>query len=81
MKKKLVIIGAGGHGRVCAEIASMNGYSDISFLDDKCGSLVIGSTKDIIKYVNIADMFVAILDNSFPSSLDLFIEEILRNFL
>ena len=31
---KLVIIGAGGHGRVAADIARLNGYSEIRFLDD-----------------------------------------------
>jgi sugar O-acyltransferase (sialic acid O-acetyltransferase NeuD family) len=30
----LLIIGAGGHGKVVAEIALASGYSDISFLDD-----------------------------------------------
>lgn len=34
MKNSLVIIGAGGHGRVCAEIAELNGYKKILFLDD-----------------------------------------------
>ena len=32
--KKLVIIGAGGHGKVIADIAVKNGYKDIVFLDD-----------------------------------------------
>lgn len=32
--KKLVIIGASGHGKVIADIAEKNGYSDIVFLDD-----------------------------------------------
>ena len=31
--KKLIILGAGGHGRVAAEIAEQLGYS-VSFLDD-----------------------------------------------
>ena len=31
---RLIIIGAGGHGRVCAEIAELCGYRDIAFLDD-----------------------------------------------
>ena len=31
--KALRIIGAGGHGRVLADIASAMGYSDIAFLD------------------------------------------------
>ncbi len=33
---KLMILGAGGHGRVVAEIAQLSGkYTDIAFLDDK----------------------------------------------
>lgn len=36
MKKKnrLIIIGASGHGKVIADIALLNGYEDIVFLDD-----------------------------------------------
>ncbi len=34
MEKKLVIIGAGGHGKVVADIAVKSGYKDIVFLDD-----------------------------------------------
>ncbi len=32
--KKLIIIGAGGHGKVVADIALLNGYTDIVFFDD-----------------------------------------------
>ncbi|MGI1748341.1 acetyltransferase, partial [Streptococcus uberis] len=31
---KLIIIGASGHGKVIADIAVMNGYKEILFLDD-----------------------------------------------
>lgn len=31
---KLIIIGASGHGKVVADIAALNGYADIVFLDD-----------------------------------------------
>lgn len=34
MSKKLVIIGASGHGKVIADIAKKNGYHEIVFLDD-----------------------------------------------
>lgn len=56
MNKKLIIIGAGGHGKVIADIAKLNGYDDICFLDDnankkKCGEyLVLGTSKDICMY-------------------------------
>ena len=33
---KLLILGAGGHGRLAAEIAESLGYT-VSFLDDKPG--------------------------------------------
>lgn len=51
--KKLIIIGAGGHGKVIADIAKKNGYEDIAFLDDnpamkECGGYpVIGNSEKI----------------------------------
>ena len=33
-KNKLIIFGAGGHGKVIADIASLNDYREIVFLDD-----------------------------------------------
>ncbi len=33
--KRLIIIGASGHGKVAADIARLNGYTDIVFLDDR----------------------------------------------
>lgn len=35
--KKLIIIGAGGHGKVIADIAALNGYREIVFLDNDPG--------------------------------------------
>lgn len=32
---KLIIIGASGDGKVVADIAIKNGYTDIAFLDDR----------------------------------------------
>lgn len=52
MSKQIVIIGASGHGKVIADIAKKNGYTDIVFLDDntslsECnGYPVKGSCKD-----------------------------------
>ena len=46
--RKLAIIGAGGHGKVIADVARRNGYAEIVFLDDneqihECGGYpVIG---------------------------------------
>ena len=64
-EKKLIIIGASGHGRVVADIAKKNGYSNIAFLDDNielkyCGIYpVIGTSQDVKKYLD-ADFIVAI---------------------
>lgn len=50
--KKLIIIGASGHGKVIADIAVKNGYEDIVFLDDdenvkECaGFPVVGKTTE-----------------------------------
>lgn len=50
--KKLAIIGASGHGKVIADIAKKNGYTDIVFLDDnedvhECGGYsVIGKSSE-----------------------------------
>ena len=64
--KDLIIIGAGGHGRVVADIAQKLGiYNKISFLDDgeiteSMGLPIIGKVVEMDKYVSCADMFVAI---------------------
>lgn len=49
---RLVIIGAGGHGKVIADIALKNGYKDVCFVDDHAtgevmGLPVIGVCEDI----------------------------------
>lgn len=65
MSRRIIIIGASGHGKVVADIAKKNGYTDIAFLDDNkgirlCGdSPVIGSCQDIPKY-KAYDIVVAI---------------------
>lgn len=47
---RLIIIGASGHGKVVADIAKLNGYTDIVFLDDdekvkECGGYpIVGNT-------------------------------------
>lgn len=69
MKNRLVIIGAGGHGRVIADIALKNGYTDICFVDDNIsGSVmmfpVIGTSSDINGLNDRkTDFVVAIGDN------------------
>lgn len=49
MNKTLLILGAGGHGRVAAEIAESLGYT-IPFLDDKPSEGVIGSISELEKF-------------------------------
>lgn len=67
MSKKLIIIGASGHGKVIADIAKKVGYEEISFLDDNtekkecAGYSVIGSTKDAVNYAE-CDFIVGIGD-------------------
>ena len=64
--RPLIIIGAAGHGEVCADIARLNGYENIRFLDDdkkirRCGEyVVVGAVKDIVAYTDSSDFFVAI---------------------
>lgn len=60
--KRLVILGASGHGRVAADIAGKNGYDSIAFLDDTkktCGRYpVMGESARFSEYD--CDFFVAI---------------------
>ena len=61
---RLTIIGASGHGKVVAEIARLNGYEQIAFLDDNesietCGKYpVVGRTTAAT--ILDSDLFVAI---------------------
>lgn len=42
MFNRLVIIGAGGHGKVIADLALKNGYTDIAFVDDNAVGECLG---------------------------------------
>lgn len=42
MFNRLVVIGAGGHGKVVADVAMKIGYTDIAFLDDRAEGYVMG---------------------------------------
>ena len=56
VNKRLIIIGASGHGKVVADIAMLRGYIEIIFLDDDesiklCGRYpVVGKTSDLPNY-------------------------------
>lgn len=50
---KLTIIGASGHGKVVADVARLNGYDEIVFLDDDqtvttCGNYPVVGTTDMV---------------------------------
>lgn len=71
MRKKLLIIGASGHGKVIADIAlKMNKWNSIAFLDDDksikslMGFKVIDTTNEISAYKGEFDIFVGIGDNN-----------------
>lgn len=67
MYKKLVIIGASGHGKVVADIAlKLQKYDEIAFLDDnenvkECmGFPVVGKSSGAKHYIDSSDFIVAI---------------------
>lgn len=69
-KRQLLVIGAGGHGKVCADIAiKMKKWERIFFLDDKegikecMGFPVIDKVSAALCYKENTDYFVAIGDN------------------
>ena len=66
---KLVILGAGGHGKVIADIALKNGYSDICFVDDyargECmGFPIVGVSSDVESLNNEKTDFVIAIGNN-----------------
>ncbi|MDB2382117.1 acetyltransferase [Candidatus Pelagibacter bacterium] len=70
MNKKIAIIGAGGHGKVVGEIASLNQYKIIDFFDDKENEIkefpftISGSFDYLKEHLKDYDaFFVAIGDN------------------
>jgi len=69
MSKKLVIIGASGHGKVIADIALKNGYEIVGFLDDNDtikeigGFPLLGSVSDAVKFASECEFFIAIGNN------------------
>lgn len=70
MSKKLVIVGASGHGKVIADIALKTGYEIIGFLDDNaslkeiCGFPVLGNIEKINYYKEKCEFVIAIGNNS-----------------
>lgn len=65
--KKLLLLGAGGHGRVIADAAKTMGYTEIAFLDDAPPAQgldhpVLGGFQDAARYAAQWDMFAAVGD-------------------
>ena len=63
--RKLVIIGASGHGKVIADIAEKNEYKNIVFLDDSeltecAGFPVVGRSTDAWLYKETSEFVIAI---------------------
>ncbi len=71
MRETLIIIGAGGHGKVLADIAaSMNQWKQIAFLDDhsyasSClGFPILGTSERIAEFTDQADFILGIGNNA-----------------
>ncbi len=66
MNKQVIIIGAGGHGKVVADIIEKSGDKVYGFLDDNltakefCGFPVLGSVCEYKKYADNAQFVIAI---------------------
>jgi sugar O-acyltransferase (sialic acid O-acetyltransferase NeuD family) len=76
MADSLVIIGAGGHGKVVADIAiAMNKWRYILFLDDQVigttstGVKVVGKLDQVPHFKDKADFVIAIGDNAYRQKL------------
>lgn len=69
MTKSLLILGAGGHGKVVKEMAEAIGYTKIAFLDDNSTEAVgkIADSKDFVDAYHEA--FVGIGNNKFRGEL------------
>ena len=72
--KLLIVIGAGGHGSVIADLARLNGYTNIQFLDDadikqKNGYPVVGKVDDCVRYISDAAFSVAIGNNDLRAAI------------
>lgn len=68
-KKKLLIVGAGGHGRVAADVAAaMQAFHEIAFLDDDVLKIepaypIIGKVEDAPHFIGEWSFFVAVGNN------------------
>lgn len=87
--KTLVIIGAGGHGRVVADCAQqLSFYQHIIFLDDcfnttKTSGIweIVGLVEDFIDYIDHADFIVAFGNNLFRAKINTQLQEAQANII
>ncbi len=64
MQKQVIIIGAGGHGRVLRDIVERSGDVFLGFLDDsEKGEDVLGKTEDCTRFAE-AEFIIGIGDNA-----------------
>ena len=66
--KKLIIVGASGHGKVVADIALLNGYEEIVFIDGNpdvktCAGFPVVGDESVVSEID-GDLFVAIGNNA-----------------
>lgn len=67
---RIIFIGAGGHGKVCAEIARLVGYDEILFLDDNrelfhCGEYkIVGIGENYLKFMDKNTYFFVSIGNA-----------------
>lgn len=73
---RIVIIGAGGHGRVVADIAKACGYNEIIFLDDTDTLLAKGKVSNFVEYKKDASFIVAIGNNQIREKIQ---NQLLKN--
>jgi sugar O-acyltransferase (sialic acid O-acetyltransferase NeuD family) len=83
MKNCLLIIGAGGHGKVVADVAmKMDIWNSIAFLDDDdsletvMGLKVIDKSSRVNRYIEKYNIFVAIGNNEIRQGLQLQLESL-----
>lgn len=67
--KKLLVIGAGGHGMVVKETAEAIGYDKVDFIDD-ASSVAIGKVSDLANFTDeYKEAFVGIGNNNLRKAL------------
>lgn len=80
-KKRLIIIGASGHGKVLLDIALKNEYEVLGFLDDDAskkmliGYPVLGGTNKANDYLETAEFVIGIGSNMIRQKIDKLFEK------